>query len=93
MVIWLFFYPIFTPYAAGMKKIYTPWYQPLDDKYSIQKSVDWLLGHKDIFLNSLGDVNILPLVLEAASNLGKTPSNVEMNELENKMGLASIFGV
>ena len=81
------------PYAAGMKKVYTPWYQPLDDKYSIQKSVDWVLSYKDIFLNSLGDVNILPLVLEAASNMGERPSNKEMNDMANKMGLASIFGV
>ena len=81
------------PYAAGMEKKHAPWYQPLDDQYSIQKSVDWVLNHKDIFLNSLGDVNILPLVLEAASNLGSPPSDKEMNELENKMGLASIFGV
>ena len=26
-------------------------------------------------------------------NLGTIPSDEEMNELENKMGLASIFGV
>ena len=76
-----------------MEKKHAPWYQPLDDQYSIQKSVDWVLNHKDIFLNSLGDVNILPLVLEAANNLGEIPSDEEMNELENKMGLASIFGV
>ena len=81
------------PYAAGMKKVYTPWYQPLDDPYSIQKSVDWVLSFKDIFLNSLGDVNILPLVLEAASSLGKKPSDKKMIDLEKKMGLTSIFGV
>ena len=76
-----------------MKKTHTPWYQPLEDKYSIQKSVDWVLSHKDIFLNSVGDVNILPLVLKAANNLGECPSKKEMNEMEKKMGLASIFGV
>ena len=49
--------------------------------------------NKDIFLNSLGDVNILPLVLEAASNLGERPSDKEMNDMAKKMSLASIFGV
>ena len=81
------------PYASGMKKTHTPWYQPLEDKYSIQKSVDWVLNQKDIFLNSVGDINILPLVLEAASNLGERPSDKEMNDMADKIGLASIFGV
>jgi len=81
------------PYAAGMKKTHTPWYQPLEDKESIQKSVDWVLSFKDIFLNSVGDVNILPIVLEAASKLGERPSNDDMNEMSEKMDLASIFGV
>ena len=76
-----------------MKKTHTPWYQPLEDKYSIQKSVDWVLNQKDIFLNSVGDINILPLVLEAASNLGERPSDKEMNDMADKIGLASIFGV
>ena len=81
------------PYASGMKKTHATWYQPLDDQHSIKKSVDWVLSHKDIFLNSLGDVNILPLVLEAASNLGERPSDKEMNDMAKKMSLASIFGV
>jgi aryl-alcohol dehydrogenase-like predicted oxidoreductase len=80
------------PYAAGMKKNYTPWYQPLDDQYSIQKSIDWVLSFEDIFLNSLGDVNILPIVLQAASSLGERPSDKEMIEMEKKAGLTSIFG-
>jgi len=81
------------PYAAGMKKTHTPWYQPLEDQESIQKSVDWVLSFKDIFLNSVGDVNILPMVLEAASKLGERPSDKDMNAMSEKMGLASIFGV
>ena len=80
------------PYAAGMKKTHIPWYQPLEDKESIQKSVDWVLSFKDIFLNSVGDVNILPIVLEAASKLGERPSDKDMNAMSDKMGLASIFG-
>ena len=81
------------PYAAGMKQSHATWYQPLEDKESIKKSVDWVLSFKEIFLNSVGDVNILPIVLSAAKNLGNRPSEKDMSKISKKMGLASIFGV
>ena len=81
------------PYAAGMKKSHATWYQPLEDEESIKKSVDWVLSFKEIFLNSVGDVNILPIVLSAAKNVGKRPSEKDMRRISEKMGLASIFGV
>lgn len=81
------------PYAAGMKKSHTTWYQPMEDIESIKKSVEWVLSFKNIFLNSVGDVNILPMVLRAANEVGKRPSEEEMNKINEKMRLASIFGV
>ena len=80
------------PWAAGMKKSYSTWYQPLEDEESIKKSVHWVLSYKDIFLNSVGDVNILPAVLNAAEKLEKRPNNKDMNYISEKMGLSSIFG-
>jgi len=80
------------PYAAGMKKSHTTWYQPMEDYESIKKSVDWVLSYKDIFLNSVGDINILPIVLKAANKLGKRPTEKDMNYMRDKMGLVSIFG-
>jgi len=81
------------PYAAGMKKNYSPWYQPMEDKFSIEKSVHWLLSHKDFFLNSVGDVSLLPIVLESAKNMAVKPSDKEMDDISKKLGLESIFGV
>ncbi len=81
------------PYAAGMKKSHTTWYQPLEDFESIKKSVAWVLSNKNIFLNSVGDINILPQVLRAGNKLEKKPSEEEMNQITEKVGLATIFGV
>tara|TARA_B100000686_G_scaffold78896_1_gene85018 strand:- start:50 stop:916 length:867 start_codon:yes stop_codon:yes gene_type:complete len=81
------------PYAAGMKKSHTTWYQPMEDIESIKRSVAWVLSYKNIFLNSVGDVNILPQVLKAANKLEEKPSEEEMNQISKKIGLASIFGV
>ena len=81
------------PWSAGVKPNYTTWYQPLEDYDSIRKSVHWVLSHKDIFLNSIGDVEILPSFLRAADTLGECPSDEEMHSMSEKFGLASIFGI
>ena len=81
------------PWSAGVKPNYTTWYQPLEDYDSIRKSVHWVLSHKDIFLNSIGDVKILPLVLRAADTFAECPSDEDMHSMSEKFGLASIFGI
>ena len=81
------------PWPAGVKPNYTTWYQPLEDYDSIRKSVHWVLSHKDIFLNSIGDVKILPSVLRAADTLAECPSDEDMHSMSEKFGLASIFGI
>jgi len=52
-----------------------------------------LLSHEGLFLNSVGDVNLLPLVLKAAENRGKRPSQKQMDDFKEKAGLVSIFGI
>jgi len=40
----------------------TTWYQPLERQDDIDLAVWWVLGHSDVFLNSVGDVDLLPKV-------------------------------
>lgn len=81
------------PWAAGADRNYVTWYQPLEMEQDIQHAVNWLLSHEGLFLNSVGDVNLLPTVLRAAENRGKRPSDQQMEELSERMGLSSIFGL
>ena len=81
------------PWAAGVDKTHNTWYQPLQDEKDIQRAVHWLLSHEGLFLNSVGDVNLLPLVLKAAENRGKRPSQKQMDDFKEKAGLVSIFGI
>ncbi len=81
------------PWAAGVKPNRETWYEPLEGDDTIRKSVHWVLGHPDIFLNSAGDVGLLPSVLKAANPLGPKPSDQEMAGLNDREGLASIFGI
>ena len=81
------------PWAAGATKERTTWYQPLEAMGDIRPAVHWVLSRPGIFLLSAGDVGILPLVLEAASEEPVVPDNAAMAALSERTGLASIFGI
>lgn len=81
-------------WAAGMPKNRNTWYQPLEDEDDIQTAVHWLLAHRGFFLNSVGDVDLLPIVLRAADELGAVaPDDNVMAAFGQRAGLESIFGI
>lgn len=80
------------PWAAGAARDYTTWYQPLENEGDIRMAVQWVLGRPGIFLNSVGDVGLLPAVLRAAAECGEPPLDSAMAALEERTGLTSIFG-
>ncbi|MBN2659414.1 MAG: aldo/keto reductase [Spirochaetales bacterium] len=67
------------------------WYKPLTEKSDIEKAVHWVLGQGDYFLNTSADVNLLPLILEAASAFEKAPSSAEMDKLIAERDFSKIF--
>jgi len=69
------------------------WYQPLEDQADIDKAVHWVLSRPNIFLNTVGDVTLLPKVLDAATRFRKPPTDEEMAELVRKNGMSSLFGL
>jgi hypothetical protein len=86
------------PWAAGAERNHTTWYQPLEDPDDIRLAVHWVLARPGIFLNSVGDVELLPQVLKAAAELGAAagegvPSEAAMASFGKRAGLASIFGL
>jgi len=67
------------------------WYEPLSEPADIATAVHWVLGHPGTFLNSAGDLSLLPHVLEAASNPQPRPSREEMADLVRRRGMAPLF--
>jgi predicted aldo/keto reductase-like oxidoreductase len=67
------------------------WYEPLTEPDDLAKAVHWILGDERLFLNTVGDVKMLPKVLEAASKFETRPSDEEMQEMMQRTGMANIF--
>jgi aryl-alcohol dehydrogenase-like predicted oxidoreductase len=81
------------PWAAGVKRDRTTWYQPLEAMDDIRPAVHWVLSRPGVFLLSAGDVKILPSILTAAAEPVVKPSDETMAALSARTGLASIFGI
>ena len=67
------------------------WYEPLTDQGAIDTAVAWVLGREGLFLNTVGDVSILPSVLAAAAKVTGRPEAAEMRALEDSFGLQPLF--
>jgi aryl-alcohol dehydrogenase-like predicted oxidoreductase len=63
------------------------WYRPLEEPADIDRAVWWLMGHKDFFLCSPGDLDLLPFVLDAAERFSGVPSDAEMEEMCGRLGI------
>ena len=57
------------------------WYQPLESQDDIDLAVWWAMARRDVFLNSVGDVDLLPRVLDAASRYDEPPKGEAMDAL------------
>ena len=49
------------------------WYEPLVDDRAITNAIHWVLGHPDVFLNTVGDIHLLKKVLLAADSFEIRP--------------------
>jgi aryl-alcohol dehydrogenase-like predicted oxidoreductase len=69
------------------------WYQPLEEQMDIDRAVHWVLGLPDLFLSTVGDIDLLAKVLDAASRFSKRPTSEEMDEMMKKNNISSPFGI
>ena len=67
------------------------WYEPLEDQDAIDTATHWVLGHSDFFLNTAGDIHILPKVLDAASRFTQRPTDAEMDALVAVQEMEPLF--
>jgi aryl-alcohol dehydrogenase-like predicted oxidoreductase len=67
------------------------WYEPLTDQAGIDRQVHWVLGRPGIFLNTVGDIHLLPRVLNAADRFQTAPPEEEMSAEMVKLDMAPLF--
>src|SRR3954462_6248607 len=67
------------------------WYEPLRDPADIDLAVHWVLGRPEAFLLTTGDVDVLPLLLDAAERFTRRPSDEQMAELAGRQEATPLF--
>jgi len=67
------------------------WYEPLRDPVAIDRAVHWVLGRPGVFLNTVGDIAVLPQVLDAADRFRERPSEEAMREVAKQQSMEPLF--
>ena len=67
------------------------WYEPLTEQPAIDKAVHWVMGRPGFFLNTVGDIYVLPKVLDAANRFERRPSDQEMQHEVANYGITPLF--
>ncbi len=78
------------PYR-DQERTHATWYKPLVDQQAIDREVHWVLGRPGMFLNTVGDINILPMVLDAAERFQQRPTDEEMQSAHRRLGIEPLF--
>jgi len=76
---------------AGRDRTRSTWYEPLEDQGDIDLAVWWVLGRPGVFLNTVGDVDLLPKVLDAAERFEKRPDDTAMKSLLERSQTEPLF--
>ena len=79
------------PWGDRDKTHNTYFYEPLEDQAAIDRAVHWVLGNRDVFLITAGDMCILPRVLDAASRIEGRPLDADVEADAVKYGIEPIF--
>jgi len=75
----------------GREQTAATWYEPLREQDDIDLAVHWVLGRPGVFLNTVGDVALVPKVLDAAGRFESRPSTDLMEALAARRSLVPLF--
>jgi aryl-alcohol dehydrogenase-like predicted oxidoreductase len=81
---------VHTPWGDATQT-HATWYKPLEDQAAIDTAVHWVLGRPDLFLNTVGDIHILPKMLGAASRYKRPVSDQVMAALVEALQMQPLF--
>ena len=67
------------------------WYKPLEDQEAIDTAVQWVLGRPHLFINTVGDIHVLPRVLDAAARYTRPIADAEMRAQVERLEMRPLF--
>ena len=67
------------------------WYEPFEEQAEIDAMVHWVLSRPDTFLNSVGDIYLLPKVLDAAKRFDGQVTQDDLAEAINTIEMEPLF--
>ncbi len=79
------------PWPEGAKHKTTTWYEPLKEAGDIDLAVRYVLREPQLFLNTASDVNLLPIILEAADRYAGAPAEEDMINLSASREMLPLF--
>ncbi len=78
------------PWATA-EHTHSVWYQPLTDQADIDRSIHWVIGRPNIFLNTAGDITLLPKILDAANRYSERPTDAAMTAMLKDRHMSNLF--
>lgn len=67
------------------------WYEPLEAPEDIASVLAWAWNVEGTFVNSAGDINLLPAIINAAKQNRSCPDNSEMEALSKRLEMEDLF--
>ena len=72
-------------------KTHTTWYEPFSTQAEIDLAVQWVLSQPGVFLNTVGDTTLLPMVLDEASRVDTAVSQATLTEKMSQLKMEPLF--
>lgn len=79
------------PWQESAEHFAATWYEPFTEQADIDLAVNWVLGDPRVFLNTTGDIHVLPKLLMAAEHLSDRPDNAAMEALVARQSMEPLF--
>ena len=67
------------------------WYEPFTEQPDVDMATHWVLGRPGVFLNTAGDIHVLPKILDAATRFHQRPTDEEMAKFSRDRQMAPLF--
>lgn len=83
-------------WPQGAARANATWYEPLTEQADIDVAVGWVLGRPEgLFVNTSGDIHLLPKMLEAAERAAatpeKAPTDAAMKAVVDRLHMTPLF--